>query len=170
MHHYYRKDDIIVKQLVLSSSGQDMMNKEALMSVLSFKKSIENDLNIQDFCYRHSNNTSCFIKSPLVYWNDDMETLKRDSDVKSTILRHPYRQYFLINKQNNYADRIVLSYAFKASEYDRVDRWETSIQLGQHFIYQKYTNLRRKLFQVKKKNASYILYTILIMMIACKYH
>lgn len=147
--------DVIVKQLVLSS-GQDMMNKESLMSVLSFKKLIEAD--IQEFCYRKENGT-CFVKSPLEYWNDDMDILKSDKNVRSTILRHPYHGYFLINNQNNHADRIVLSFAFKASEYDKLYRWEEfASKFGQYFISHKhqqwhvylsrfYTNLS-KLFQV----------------------
>lgn len=119
---------IILKQFVLNSwNGKDMMTKEAILSVHAFQKMIENELN---FCHCVSNSTSCFIKSPLDYWNNSVEILKSDNDIKGFIQVNHF--YFLRNDKD-YADRVVLSYAFHGSHYDDVIEWEQSIaNLGKH--------------------------------------
>lgn len=126
-------NSVILKQLVLNNH-QDMMAKDALRSVLLFQKSIEQD--ISDFCYRNENG-NCFIKSSLNYWSNNIAKLNADRNVKLTINQQSQKDHFLINNHNNYADAVVLSFAFDRSQYDRVNRWEHNIaKLGYIFSHQ----------------------------------
>ncbi|KAI8890597.1 hypothetical protein K501DRAFT_281847 [Backusella circina FSU 941] len=132
-------DKVIIKQIIVSNS-KDMQTQEALLSILKFQDYIENSILIptttsghpylrqRDICYRYKND-SCFIKTPLNYWNNDQKRLMEDKDVKLTVTRHPESAFYFLttNSTTTLSDRVILSYAFNASFQPLADIWEQRV-------------------------------------------
>jgi hydroxymethylglutaryl-CoA reductase (NADPH) len=138
-------DKVIIKQIIVSNP-KGVQTQETLLAILKFQEHIENSILIpttkasrdrihhdqylrqRDICYRYSND-SCFIKSPLDYWNNDPKRLMADKDVKLTVSRHAESAFYFLTTNNSATlpDRVVLFYAFNASFRPLVNIWEQKV-------------------------------------------